>query len=1013
MDSRQAVRRGPASGADDEGGGDSLSRFHQISGCENAARKADVVFLHGLGGDALTTWRYGADESTSWPHWLGAEFSDVGVWSLGYAVSPSKWTRLLNWIPFFRDAGHTMPLPDRAVQVLDAMVKKGLGERPILFVCHSLGGLLAKQILRKSSDATDDARKQQIARQTRAVLFLATPHAGAELATLLDAFRSIFGTTVTIEELREHDAHLRDLYDWYRGQSRRLGIHTATYYEKRSVRGLAKIVNDTSAHPGVGDDPIPLDEDHLSIAKPRERDAQVCDAVRDLLRRFVLAPPAAIPAIESASPALAGSQQLVIRLDPNAHAEPPRIPCELPPAAFHFVGRRDERRTLVERLRAGRSTAVAGAAGLGKTALAAEALIEIVGADGGNLASSPFPDGVVYVDLYTNHGAAEPVWNALANRLRGPEFMDRAPARERAAEACRGRRMLLVVEGGEEADGGSGRTTIAKLFGVLAPENRWLLLTRLTKQALPAETVSLREALEPEDAAALLGWLTRERPLAAPVRESVLALLEGHPLALNWAGGLLAREEEDPAALARDWRASALPPLSDPKQAEHTLQWLFARSVRGLEESTRQALAAAGLLARAPFAVEAIAAGCGGEERPVRDALKALAQRGLLRRMDDDRWQFTHVLGYGFARNEESADGAMRERLGLWLHRQLLRAVQPDGGGIAAVMAGRLLDHAAALLRTDRDQRLWRPLAEDLLYDIGDRLTALGRLDLTRAALDAVSGWMERFPREKAEEAEWRRERSVFLDRHGNVLRAQGDLAGALAAYRESLTIFQRLSAIDPSNTQWQRDLSVGHIKVGDALQAQRDLAGALAAYRESLTLIQRLAGGEPSNAQWQRDLSVGHDRVGDVLLAQGDLAGALAAYRESLTLDRRLSESDPSNTQWQRDLSVSHNKVGDVLRAQGDLEGALAAYRESLRLRQRLSESDLSNMEWRRDLSLSLTRLAEIHEQQNDRLTALPFAEESLAIDERLAALDPTNVMWQKDVRFTRALVARLRGES
>jgi len=39
------------------------------------------------------------------------------------------------------------------------------------------------------------------------------------------------------------------------------------------------------------------------------------------------------------------------------------------------------------------------------------------------------------------------------------------------------------------------------------------------------------------------------------------------------------------------------------------------------------------------------------------------------------------------------------------------------------------------------------------------------------------------------------------LNNVGDVLRAQGDLAGALAAYRESLDIRRDLSAKDSSNT--------------------------------------------------------------------------------------------------------------------------------------------------------------------------------------------------------------------
>jgi WD40 repeat protein len=265
-----------------------LSILHAISGCDNTERRADVVFVHGLGGDAFDSWRHGKDESTSWPRWLGREFPQAGVWSIGYAASPTKWTRFLGWCSEHRrDAGQGMALPDRALQVLDSMVQRGLGERPIFFICHSLGGLLVKQILRKSADDSD-GRLGKVFAQTRAVLFLATPHAGAALASLAGAFRTVFHATVTVQDLEAHDAHLRDLFDWYRNHAGRAGIRTTSYFELRKTKGIT-IVNPTSAHPGIGADPVGLDEDHISIAKPRSKDSQVYRAANQMLRDNVLA----------------------------------------------------------------------------------------------------------------------------------------------------------------------------------------------------------------------------------------------------------------------------------------------------------------------------------------------------------------------------------------------------------------------------------------------------------------------------------------------------------------------------------------------------------------------------------------------------------------------------------------------------------------------------------------------------------------------------------------------------
>ena len=106
--------------------------------------------------------------------------------------------------------------------------------------------------------------------------------------------------------------------------------------------------------------------------------------------------------------------------------------------------------------------------------------------------------------------------------------------------------------------------------------------------------------------------------------------------------------------------------------------------------------------------------------------------------------------------------------------------------------------------------------------------------------------------------------------------------------------------------------------KVGDVQIAQGDLAGALKSYRDSLAIIDRLAKSDPGNAGWQRELSVSLNKVGDGQTAQGDLAGALNSYRDSLAIIDRLAKSDPNNAGWQSDLSVSLNKVGNVLAGTG-----------------------------------------------------------------------------------------------
>ena len=690
----------------------------------------------------------------------------------------------------------------------------------------------------------------------------------------------------------------------------------------------------------------------------------------------------------------------------RAHAQPAaRVPFQRPPAAERFFGRPTQLDELTTRLKDARNTVVVGPAGNGKTALAAEALTRAIGSTPESLANSPFPDGVVFLDLYAFQGQADPVWNALADAVAGREFQKSESGEGRARQACQQRQLLVIFEGAEEADGHDGHTTRPELLSVLSAENRWLLLTRDKSQALAKEMLPLEETLSEENAAALFDSLCGGH-VTEPVRTRILNLLDGHPLALTWAGHLLARDAEHPATLADDWEAQPALRLSDPLHAEHTLNWLFDRSVRGLDETARQALSAAGLVARAPFPDTAIQAALSEEEEAgrersvtpeVRAVLRRLTERGLLRlsAMEGSR-EFTHVLGYRFARNETSSDPGLRQRLAAWVHQRLTNALKigSDTGDVSD-----LLQHASALLRTDHDQRLWRPLAIYLLYGACDRFVSLGRSDWAHAALNAVSAWFDGFPMERIDEPGWQREQAVCFNRLGDLATAQGNLPEAQRLFGKSLRIAQRLADSDPGNAAWQSDLAVSLNKLGDLAKSQGNLPEAQRLFGESLRIAQRLADSDPANAEWQRDLAVSLNKLGDLAKSQGNLPEAQRLFGESLRIAQRLADSDPGNAGWQRDLSVSFERLGGLATAQGNLPEAQRLFGEFLRIAQRLADSDPGNAEWQRDLSVSFERLGGLATAQGNLPEAQRLFGEALRIRQRLADSDLGNAEWQRDL--------------
>jgi hypothetical protein len=268
-----------------------MAELLPISSPLAAERQLDVVFVHGLGGDPIETWRSGTDENTSWPHWLALQFgTQIGVWSLGYAAAPSKW----QGFPFFGgkdpDAGAAMSLPRRAENALDRLVGAGIGQRPLCFITHSLGGLLVKSILRRSADSQFATERLQVVEQCRGVLFLATPHQGSRLADLAGAIK-VYLPSVSTLDLKDNDDHLMDLYEWDRSYAPSHHILTRSYYENKETKGVVIVVPRSSADPGVAGETAlgntPLDRDHLEISKPRNRDDQAYIGSTQLIRQIL------------------------------------------------------------------------------------------------------------------------------------------------------------------------------------------------------------------------------------------------------------------------------------------------------------------------------------------------------------------------------------------------------------------------------------------------------------------------------------------------------------------------------------------------------------------------------------------------------------------------------------------------------------------------------------------------------------------------------------------------------
>ena len=176
---------------------------------------------------------------------------------------------------------------------------------------------------------------------------------------------------------------------------------------------------------------------------------------------------------------------------------PPPPPLQLPPTATagKMYGRVAQLNALKKKLQERQNCAVLGPAGYGKTTLAAVAIREVVGNESSDLTESPYPHGVLFLNLYKFKSERDQLWQNLADSLAGSNFNENAPQRERATKALHRKKVLVIVEGAEQANGKDGHVQLSELLSVLSDENRTLILTRDQTQTTPGATIQLDEPL--------------------------------------------------------------------------------------------------------------------------------------------------------------------------------------------------------------------------------------------------------------------------------------------------------------------------------------------------------------------------------------------------------------------------------------------------------------------------------------------------------------------------------------
>lgn len=211
-----------------------IGLFELAKGKHNDEKTIDVVAVHGLQGDSYQTWTH--ENGTMWlESILPDKIPYARIMTFGYSST----------VAFSSSAAQ---LEDKSIELINRLTMKRASvengsTRPIIFVCHSLGGILVKKALILAHERSSDTHYRNILDNTKAIAFLGVPHRGADAAWWFGfAASSLQGATLgmthtaLVKDLQKASPTLATISKQFVDRGKSLKIYT--FYETRKLSGV-------------------------------------------------------------------------------------------------------------------------------------------------------------------------------------------------------------------------------------------------------------------------------------------------------------------------------------------------------------------------------------------------------------------------------------------------------------------------------------------------------------------------------------------------------------------------------------------------------------------------------------------------------------------------------------------------------------------------------------------------------------------------------------------------------
>jgi len=223
-----------------------VSRFEVTGVYTHPDAKVDIVLVHGLNGDPKRTWT--AKNGVFWPaELLPASLQDRKANVLVYGYNADVYSRSND-----KHASDNFIFQHAQTLVTHLTTyrrSEGTMTNPIIWVAHSLGGILVKRALLYSNDvrAAHHEELRSIFVSTYGIIFLGTPHTGSGIATwghVLQAMSDVVvpkkffeSKPILLKTLKKDNERLQEINSHFLDIYQRFKIQMAHENHKTDLRG--------------------------------------------------------------------------------------------------------------------------------------------------------------------------------------------------------------------------------------------------------------------------------------------------------------------------------------------------------------------------------------------------------------------------------------------------------------------------------------------------------------------------------------------------------------------------------------------------------------------------------------------------------------------------------------------------------------------------------------------------------------------------------------------------------